>query len=208
MRRYPVGQSMTASGDPGYFLGLVRKLCHLPHETEWVEFKLKQDTPQAIGEYISALANAATLHGKAQAYLLWGVENGTHAIVGTSFSPATARVGNEPLETWLLRLLNPRIDFRFYEVLEDTRRVVLLEVDPAARQPVAFRGTEYLRVGSTKRRLRDYPEKERAVWRVFDRVSFEDGIAAERMSAENVLRFSVPATEGRSGDRIPGRRAH
>ena len=185
---------MMSGGDPRYFLGLVRELCKLPHETEWVEFKLNQDTPQAIGEYISALANAATLHGKAQAYLLWGVENGTHAIVGTNFSPATARVGNEPLETWLLRLLNPRIDFRFWEVLEDTRRVVLLEVDPAARQPVAFRGTEYLRVGSTKRRLRDYPEKERAVWRIFDRVSFEDGIAAERMSAEDVLlKIDYPA---------------
>ena len=185
---------MTTSGDHGYLLGLVRELCKLPHETEWVEFKLNQDAPQVIGEYISALANAAALHGKAQAYMLWGIDNGTHAIAGTSFSPATASVGNEPLETWLLRLLSPRIDFRFHEVPDDGRRVILLEVDRSARQPVAFRGTEFIRVGSTKRRLRDYPEKERAVWRVFDRVNFEDGVAAERMSAENVLlKLDYPA---------------
>ena len=129
---------MTAGADRDYLLGLVRELCKLPHETDWVEFKLNQDAPRVIGEYLSALANAATLHGKAQAYLLWGVENGTHAIAGTGFSPAAAKTGNEPLETWLLRLLSPRIDFRFHEVMADGRRVILLEIDRASRQPVAF----------------------------------------------------------------------
>ncbi len=185
---------MTATGNNEYLLGLVRELCKLPHETDWVEFKLNQDSPQEIGEYISALANAATLHGKAQAYLLWGVENGTHVIAGTHFSPASAKKGNEPLETWLLRLLSPRIDFRFHAVIADGRCVVLLEIDPAARQPVAFGGTEFIRVGTTKRKLKDYPEKERALWRVFDRVSFEDGTAAERLTGENVLtKLDYPA---------------
>ena len=46
-----------------------------------------------IGEYISALANAAALHGKARAYLLWGIENGTHAIAGTDFSPSHREEG-------------------------------------------------------------------------------------------------------------------
>ena len=185
---------MTAGADRDYLLGLVRELCKLPHETDWVEFKLNQDAPRTIGEYISALANAATLHGKAQAYLLWGVENGTHAIAGTGFSPAAAKTGNEPLETWLLRLLSPRIDFRFHEVMADGRRVVLLEIDRASRQPVAFNGTEFIRVGSTKRRLKEYPEKERALWRVLDRVDFEDGMAAERMSGESVLlKLDYPA---------------
>ena len=31
---------MTAGGDHDYLLGLVRELCKLPHETDWVEFKL------------------------------------------------------------------------------------------------------------------------------------------------------------------------
>ena len=185
---------MTAGADHDYLLGLVRELRKLPHETDWVEFKLNQDAPQEIGVYISALANAATLHGKAQAYLLWGVENGTHAITGTSLSPSRAKKGNEPLETWLLRLLSPRIDFRFHEVTANEQRLVLLEIDRASRQPVAFNGIEFIRVGSTKRRLKDYPEKERALWRVFDRVSFEDGIAAERLSGESVLaKLDYPA---------------
>ena len=35
--------------------------------------------------------------------------------------------------------------------------------------------------------LKDFPEKEQALWQVFNTVMFEDGIAAERMSAEDVL---------------------
>ena len=66
-------------------------------------------------------------------------------------------------------------------------RVVLLEIERASRHPVAFSGTEYIRVGSTKRKLKDYPEKERTLWRIFDRVSFEEDIAAERLKDEDVL---------------------
>ena len=179
---------MTADGGQGYFVGLTRELCKLPTETEWVEFKVNHRNPQTVGEYVSALSNAAALHDKVHAYILWGIEDETHAVVGTSFSPAAAKKGNEPLETWLLRLLRPRIDFRIHEIEVDGKRVVLMEIDRASQHPVAFEGVEYIRVGSSKRRLKDYQEKERALWRVFDRVSFEDGVAAERVSSEEVLR--------------------
>lgn len=178
---------MTNHREHDYLLGLVRELCNLPHETDWVEFKVNYREPHAIGEYISALANAAALHDKAHAYMLWGIENGTHVVTGTNFSPTTAKQGNEPLETWLLRLLNPRIDFRFHEVIADARRVVLLEINRASQHPVAFGGVEFIRVGSTTRRLKDYPEKERTLWRIFDRASFEDGLASERLSDEDIL---------------------
>ena len=185
---------MITSRDNSYLLGLVRELCKLPHETEWVEFKVDQDQPDRIGRYISALANGAALHGKVNAYVLWGIQNHTHTVTGTGFSPGTAKKGNEPLETWLLRLLSPRIDFRFHEVVDDGGRVVLLEIDRASRQPVAFSGVEFIRVGGTTRKLKEFPEKERELWRMFDRVPFEDGVAAERVSGEDVLlRLDYPA---------------
>ena len=178
---------MATNRNRDYLLGLVRELRNLPHETEWAEFKVNHRDPQTIGEYVSALSNAAAMNEKAHGYIVWGVENGTHDIVDTDFFPAVAKKGNEPLETWLLRLLKPRIDFRFHEVTIDGKRVVIVEIDRAHRQPVAFSGVEFIRIGSTKRKLKDYQEKERALWRVFDRVSFEDGIAAERVSKDEVL---------------------
>ena len=180
---------MTSDRPADYLVSLVRELCALPRETEWVEFKVNEAEPQAIGEYISALANAAALVGKAFAYLVWGVRDEDHAIVGTNFDPPAARVGNEELESWLLRLLEPKLDFRFFTLEVDGHRVVLLEMARAARHPVRFSGQEFIRVGTCKKKLKDYPEKERALWRIFDQTPFEDGIATEHATGDDVLRL-------------------
>ena len=71
----------------------------------------------------------------------------------------------------------------------DGRAVVLLEIGRAFRHPVKFRGQEYVRVGSYKKELKDFPEKARALWRVFDQTPFEDGVTAERLSDDEVLRL-------------------
>jgi ATP-dependent DNA helicase RecG len=170
-----------------YLARLVHQLCKLPDETEWVEFKHNNSEPQEIGEYLSALANSAAMTGKACGYLVWGVESGTHRIVGTTFSPAKERVGNEALEGWLARLLSPRLNFVFREFSIDGSDLVLLEVPRAFRHPVQFKGQEYIRVGSYKKKLREFPEKERELWRVFDDTPFEACIAVENMSDEEIL---------------------
>ena len=77
---------MAAHRAQEYLAGLVRELCMLPQETEWVEFKSGSSSPYDVGEYISALANSAALNGKMLGYLVWGVEDKTHRIVA---SPAT-----------------------------------------------------------------------------------------------------------------------
>jgi ATP-dependent DNA helicase RecG len=101
---------------PAKLDGKLTELLFLPGECEWVEFKLNQAEPQEIGEYLSALSNAAALHQQAHGYVVWGVEDGTHQVKGTTFQPRrTKGAGNEDLEPWLGRLLSPRIDFRIYE---------------------------------------------------------------------------------------------
>ena len=179
---------MVAARDNEYLIGLVNELRKLPHETEWVEFKTNRAEPQEIGEYLSALANGAALNEKDAAYLLWGIEDGTHAVVGTNFTPGTAKgKGSEPLENWLRRGLTPQLNFRFHEVGSGDERVVIMEIDPARQQPVAFNGDRFIRVGSVKKNLREHPEKERALWSILGRVKFENGVAAERESGENIL---------------------
>ena len=180
---------MTMDRPVEYLVSLVRELCGLTGETEWVEFKVNMNKPQEIGEYISALANSAALVGKAFAYMVWGISDQDHAVVGTSFDPSVTRVGNEALENWLLRLLEPRLHFRFFKVPVEGRSVVVLEIERAFRQPVQFRGQEYIRVGSYKKKLKAFPERARALWRVFDQTPFEDRIAAERVRDDEVLRL-------------------
>jgi predicted HTH transcriptional regulator len=139
---------MTADRTPEYLTGIVNELRKLPVETEWVEFKHNRAEPEEIGGYLSALANSAALPGKVNAYLVWGVDNQTHDVIGTAFNPATEMVGNEELESWLLRLLNPKINFRFHALEIDDKPVVLLEIGAAFRHPVRFKQQEFIRVGS------------------------------------------------------------
>jgi predicted HTH transcriptional regulator len=180
---------MTTDHTREFLQGLIRELCALPTETEWVEFKKNNEDPQEIGEYISALSNSAALCGKTNAYLIWGADDKLHQIVGTLFSPATTKKGNEELESWLLRLLTPRIHFYFYTLEVDEKPVVILEIARAARSPVQFQGVEYIRVGSYKKKLKEFPEKERALWRVFDEIPFEQMVALERVADDEVLKL-------------------
>jgi len=73
-----------------YLSSLLRELCKLSKETEWVEFKHNNGDPQMIGETISALANSAALLGKHSAYMVWGIADEDHALLGTAFKPSAA----------------------------------------------------------------------------------------------------------------------
>ena len=142
------------------------ELVALPSETEWVEFKHNNSNTQEIGEYLSALSNAASLHGKPTGYIVWGIEDGTHKPVGTTFRPKQAKKGNEELENWLLRLLHPRIDFTIHEFQYQGVHLVLFAIQAANSTPVRFDGEEFIRVGSYKKKLKDYPEKARQLWQI------------------------------------------
>lgn len=65
---------------------------------------------------------------------------------------------------------------------------MLLEIDCAYRHPVQFGGAEFIRIGSYKKRLKDFQEKERELWRVLDATPFERLPAVEKLSAEEVLK--------------------
>jgi ATP-dependent DNA helicase RecG len=143
------------------------ELLALPDETEWVELKLNNANPQEIGEYLSALSNGAGLHRESHGYIVWGIEDGTRAVKGTTFKPhRTKGAGNEDLEPWLARLLSPRIDFKIHEFRHAGHPIVLFEVQAANTTPVSFSGREWIRVGSHKKPLKEYPEKERTLWRL------------------------------------------
>ena len=188
---------------------LVEHLRSLPDETEWVEFKHNNANPQEIGEYISALANGAALNRQPKAYLLWGIEDGSHDLVGTTFQPRQAKKGNEALENWLHRLLSPHMDFLIHEGSVNGKPVALLEIQPASHLPVSFAGAEYVRVGSYKKRLNDHPEKERALWALFAEKPFEAGVALPSVTSDEVLAvldytgcfrlLGVPLPDNRAG---------
>ncbi len=144
-------------------------------ETEWLEFKSNQVSNQDIGEYISALSNGAALWGRPYAYLIFGVDDKTHEVVGTTFDYRKTKQGNEDVENWLNRLVEPKIGFNFYEVnYAALKKLVLVEIRAANKQPTSFAGKEYIRIGSYRQDLRKYPETERKLWNELNHVLWEE----------------------------------
>lgn len=140
-------------------------LLSLAAETEWCEFKQNDENPDEIGRYLSALANSAALHQQPTGWLVWGIEDGSHTIVGTTARPRERKVGNEELENWLSHHLDPRIDFVLHPPLDlPEGTVIMLEVPAATSRPVRFKDEAYIRVGSYRKKLREHPEKEAKLW--------------------------------------------
>jgi len=166
---------------------LVRRLASSPREDEHCEFKVNNTEPREIGEYISALAISAAVAGADESYLVWGIRDSDHEVVGTTFDPDSAKVGGEELKNWLLHGLTPHVGFDFQAGELDGHHVVVLRVGPARFQPIKFKGVAYLRVGSYKKKLSEHPEVERLLWRAFESRSFEAGVALSGLTAAEVM---------------------
>lgn len=138
---------------------IVKELIAYPTEANWFEFKENWYEPNGIGEYISSLSNAAALEGQEYGYLVWGVNNETHDITGTTFD-YRVDVKNEPLEHYLARQITPDNNFSFHEITVEEKRVVIMVVPAATKIPTGFDGNRYLRIGSSKVNLNKYPERE------------------------------------------------
>jgi len=144
---------------------LLDRLRAEPRESEWLEFKARRLDAQPLGEYLSALANSACLLGKPRGYLVFGIEDGSHAVLGTAFDPqAETGQGNQLMPLWLALGLHPNLGFDIHTCQYQGHRVVLFEVHSAFDRPVEFYGKAYVRNGSSKTTLAKYPEKERAIW--------------------------------------------
>ena len=106
---------------------LIKELCKLPKEVGWVEFKHNNCEPNMIGEDISALANTATLKDRDNAYMIWGVDDNTHEIIGTKVrlpfgEERTAGTGE------LRYLLSKNADFEFLDTEVDGKHVEIIKI--------------------------------------------------------------------------------
>lgn len=156
-------------------------------ESEWIEYKYNNSNPVEIGEYISALANAACLHEKQRAYLIFGIQDKTKKIIGTTFNHSTQKEQGQELLSWLHNQLKPGAFFTFHELEREGRRIVITEINPADGFPVSFRNENYIRIGTYKKRLKDYPAQEKELWNRLTRASFETQIAMNGVSHDIAL---------------------
>ena len=168
-------------------IGLIDGLLALPAETAWLEFKGNNSDPEMIGKRCAALSNSARIEGQNIAYMVWGVEDGSHAVTGTDFNPDAKKVGNQVLPLWLAKSLQPSIAFNFRPVDHPLGRLLLLEIPAATGAPVAFNGVPYIRIGSATPKLTDYPDRYQQLIERLQPYRWEQGIALQYASGDEVL---------------------
>lgn len=105
---------------------LVETFVNNHQEKEWLEFKRDNDNAEMIGKDICALANGAALLERPHAYMIWGIDDQSHQILGTKFSPYEKCRGNQELISWLHEMLSNNFDFDFNEVIIDDKKVIVL----------------------------------------------------------------------------------
>ena len=93
------------------------------------------------------------------------------------------------MENWLVGLSNPRLNIQFIEADVKDKKVVILEIPMASVKPTAFAGEEYIRIGSYKKKLKDFPEKERALWQSFETTPYEMRTAIENVTEKEVTQL-------------------
>lgn len=119
-------------------------------ESEVVEFKRGKDgfSSSDLGKYVSALANEANLRGRERAWLVFGVEDKTRVIVGTSYKENLAY-----LQADKNSILNGTGSFTVREIYvlnHADGRVVLFEIPAAPRgMPINWNGHYYGRAGES-----------------------------------------------------------
>lgn len=130
---------------------LLDNLLSLPTENEVVEFKRAGngfDTLK-LGAYFSALSNEANLKKQDSAWLIFGINDKDHAVVGTNYKPTPQSLCHIKRE--MAEGINEGITFNdIFEFIYEGKRVLLFQIPPAPQGiPISYKGHYYGRDGES-----------------------------------------------------------
>ena len=175
--------------DQQNYIDLIDSLRNQSGETPWLEFKRDLDDPKKIGETISAMSNSARLNDKDEAFLVWGIEDKSHKVVGTNFNPHTKKVGNQFFELWLRNKLAPSPAFEFTSVKHPDGPVVLLRIPATMSVPTAYDNILYIRIGSATTRLSNHLTLHQKLMAKLQSGAWESGVASSYLAPDDVLQL-------------------
>jgi len=128
---------------------ILDKLLSLHSENEVVEFKEAKNNYDfsKLGKYFSAISNEANLCGRPYGWLVFGIEDKRHTIVGTQFRSERKKL--DSLKGEIANKTTNRISFiDIHELKLPEGRVLMFQIPAAPKGiPSAFEGHYYARDG-------------------------------------------------------------
>lgn len=157
-------------------------------ENELIEFKKESDAID-IGKYISALANSAAIKNQRSAFLVFGIDDKTYDIIGTKFDPYKIKCKQQEFFHYLGQNLSQNAEYSFHEFTHEgsDKRLILLIVYAAKGYPVEYQKERWIRVGSSTELLQKHIGKEKLLWKQLENSSFEQEIALDSKTGEEVF---------------------
>lgn len=126
------------------------KLLNIGAEGEVIEFKSRKNlSDKEMGQYFSALSNEANLRDIDTAWMVFGVDDKTHAIVSSPYKDSPESINS--LKHYISENCTDRLTYRnVYELNVGGKRVLMFEI-PAAKRglPTAFLNQYYGRNGES-----------------------------------------------------------
>jgi ATP-dependent DNA helicase RecG len=168
-------------------IDLIEELISHGSELGWLEFKVNNSDPKTIGILCSAISNGARIAGRDSGYVLWGVDDATHQIIGTVFQPHAEKISNQDFQFWLAAKLKPSLAVNFKIIQHSKGRVVLLEIPAAMTVPTSFDNIAYIRIGSATPRLADHTDFHTRLLESMRPYMWEHGAAKQYLTGDEVL---------------------
>ncbi len=159
-------------------------------EGEYYEFKKSYLESEKFGRSISALSNSAALCDQKYGYIIFGIDDTTHEIIGTHFDSASEKAkGNMDLVPWLEKGLIPKINVVYRDLFIGDKRLFVVIIDAAKERPTRFYGNGYIRIQSYNQPLAEYGNKEKELWKKLTLTPFEEDTALQNCSSDEVLSY-------------------
>lgn len=130
---------------------ILSRLRALPAETEVVEFKKAKNgfRDDELGQYFSALSNEANLKSAPYAWLVFGIDDKTHEVLGSNYKQTKPSLN--AMKKAIADQTTGRITFEeIYAFKYNEKRVVMFQIPPAPQgMPIAYQGHFYGRDGES-----------------------------------------------------------
>lgn len=137
-------------------------------ENEYIEFKEAKDNfdIDKLGRYFSAIANESTLKEKQYGWIVFGINDKTHQIVGTNF------YDNDNFNKVKKKISENTTDnisfIEIYSLIYNDKRVVMFQVPAAVGLPVKWKKIAYGRDGESLTLLSDFESEQIKITANFD----------------------------------------
>jgi predicted HTH transcriptional regulator len=163
-------------------------------ELEHVEFKHNWHGEIEFAQDVCAITNLLLRKSIARGYIIFGIDDESHEIVGTDFHYQTKRIKNknkpssqgEEIELWISHNIYPKpnLEFRGIQILGKWVTVVI--ISQCVEEISEFDNTAYIRIGTNTKKLKEYPAIRKELYSKVVSVSFEQNPALCNISLKDI----------------------